>query len=308
MRFSDHRRLAARGPQAAGNGSDIASGGSRGGTAGHAGWWWSKLRASVLGRRAAAADLFLHAHALPDSLGNASLPARSPDSGGAPRPAAATPGALLALIMNADVFASPAALQSLARLGRAHGGSSRGGGGGGWMEGRAFALLRWEWIWPAPVAGPLSPPGAAMAAALRDPPWSPIFAAGARGVLAPRADSQDAWVVRAPLPRRVVAALEATGRGDGARLFLGMPRCDNRLAEVLASGGLTVTNPALHLPTYHVHAGASPMASSPSPSPWGDGGTAGGTGAQLGGYLGALEAHGAGRLVPLSLDWGHDLQ
>ena len=73
---------------------------------------------------------------------------------------------------------------------------------------------------------------------------SPVFALGSTGAFMARIDSQDAWLFRAPLPSAVV---------EGSDFFLGLPRCDNRLAELFASeGGLQVENPGLLLATFHV--------------------------------------------------------
>ena len=156
------------------------------------------------------------------------------------------------------MFASAAGLQRLLADDQAHAADGRGvGGGSDWLAHRAFALLQWEWHWPGQAAAPrpagdddgasrTAPAPAAAAAAARASAseaaaseaapyvaWSPIFGPGSGATLVPRADSQDAWLFRAPLPlgaARAVADL-------GARFGLGAPRCDNRLAEVNGGGG-----------------------------------------------------------------------
>ena len=50
-----------------------------------------------------------------------------------------------------------------------------------------------------------------------------------------RSDSQDAWLFQAPLNRSVEALSD---------FFLGLPRCDNRLAAILEEAGHLPQNPA----------------------------------------------------------------
>jgi hypothetical protein len=90
----------------------------------------------------------------------------------------------------------------------------------------------------------------------------------------------------------------------------GRPRCDNRVAEVLAGDlGLALANPALSLRTYHVHSGMSPAATAAAPGSSPDNpevkGGGGGTGEAspvIGGYQGATQVPGAVRNVPISLE------
>jgi len=56
-----------------------------------------------------------------------------------------------------------------------------------------------------------------------------------------RVDSQDAWIFKAPITNETII--------DLANFFLGIPRCDNRIAEIFHSSGYRVINPA-----YSIHA------------------------------------------------------
>jgi hypothetical protein len=165
-------------------------------------------------------------------------------------------------VANADIFVGAAGLVRLIeddavhRKARRLQGSSSPNEQEDWLGGRVFALLRWEWEWPeqagdessshapfshgsnlTPTQEPPqsqtsdsgatdSPTNAATGA-----PWSPIFAQGSKAYLLPRADSQDAWLFRSPLPPRAAQAVA----NSGSNFWLGVPRCDNRLAEVSGS-------------------------------------------------------------------------
>ena len=50
-----------------------------------------------------------------------------------------------------------------------------------------------------------------------------------------RTDSQDAWIFRAPMDEDVIA---------DSNFALGLPRCDNRIAEVLHQANYSVVNAA----------------------------------------------------------------
>ena len=54
--------------------------------------------------------------------------------------------------------------------------------------------------------------------------------------LYPRIDSQDAWIFKSPINQNVV---------DLTSFYLGVPRCDNRLASILVNSGYKVINPAI---------------------------------------------------------------
>lgn len=107
-----------------------------------------------------------------------------------------------------------------------------------WLSGRVLALSRWEWQWPQQAAGGggapsqvhhgANPMPTATSPAGHQVPWSPVFAHGSQGSLLPRPDSQDAWLFQSPLPPRAAQAVADAG----SSFWLGMPRCDNRLAEV----------------------------------------------------------------------------
>jgi len=60
-------------------------------------------------------------------------------------------------------------------------------------------------------------------------------------------DSQDVWVFRTPVP-----TLDAD-------FCPGIPRCDNRLIELMREADMDVINPAFSVRTYHHHADASPV-------------------------------------------------
>lgn len=82
----------------------------------------------------------------------------------------------------------------------------------------------------------------------------------------PRADSQDAWLFRAPLNlpdaaswrhlgvSGVVARHQAGTSPSPFAFSLGSPRCDLRLAQVLHEAGVSVRNPTLYVHVVHVHA------------------------------------------------------
>ena len=61
----------------------------------------------------------------------------------------------------------------------------------------------------------------------------------------PRIDQQDAWVTFPPLPAALLT-------GNKAGFALGVLRCDNRLAAVLAECGMTVANPSLDIAARHL--------------------------------------------------------
>jgi len=102
--------------------------------------------------------------------------------------------------------------------------------------------------------------------------WQPIPTTGVLS-LPLRVDSQDTWMFQAPLPlppdmqptpfAELVARFAADSgtaathsAGDAVNPFgfeVGRPRCDNRVAALLAQAGLTVRNPALDVVTVHVH-------------------------------------------------------
>lgn len=56
--------------------------------------------------------------------------------------------------------------------------------------------------------------------------------------LYPRIDSQDAWIFKSPINQDVI---------DLSVFYLGVPRCDNRLASILINSGYKVVNPALKI-------------------------------------------------------------
>jgi len=56
-----------------------------------------------------------------------------------------------------------------------------------------------------------------------------------------RVDSQDAWIFKSPLANESII--------DSSNFFLGVPRCDNRIAEIFHASGYRVINPA-----YSIHA------------------------------------------------------
>ena len=58
-----------------------------------------------------------------------------------------------------------------------------------------------------------------------------------------RNDSQDAWIFRGPI-RRMESDYP-----------MGVPGCDNRLAEELRRAGYTVLNPSFSIRSYHLHSG-----------------------------------------------------
>jgi hypothetical protein len=53
-----------------------------------------------------------------------------------------------------------------------------------------------------------------------------------------RTDSQDAWIYRPPLSKSIIEEM---------RFPLGVPRCDNRLAEIFVQQEYTVLNPAFDI-------------------------------------------------------------
>jgi len=118
----------------------------------------------------------------------------------------------------------------------------------------------------------------------------------------PRVDSQDGWVFVSPfvdsplLVRKVEVLLNFTP---------GRPRCDNRVAEVLANElGFRLANPALALRTYHVHSGASPAvaaARAPVEDDEEVGNEEAGASTGIYGYSGATQVPGAIRNVPISM-------
>lgn len=60
-----------------------------------------------------------------------------------------------------------------------------------------------------------------------------------------RIDSQDAWIFQTPMNENVIKE---------SGFYMGLPRCDNRLAEILvSSGGYEVTNPAFALHAIELH-------------------------------------------------------
>ena len=103
-----------------------------------------------------------------------------------------------------------------------------------------------------------------------------------RLVLAKNSISDEGMVaLAAPLPAAAV---------DGSEFLLGLPRCDNRLAE-LFSGDLVVENPGLLFPTYHVE-------SNPG---GGDDAARTGSNKKNASYAGAdAQVRGAVRYVPLA--------
>jgi hypothetical protein len=55
-------------------------------------------------------------------------------------------------------------------------------------------------------------------------------------------DSQDVWVFQGDIPKM-----------DGADFFLGVPGCDNRIAQIIYQNGYNIKNPAYTIKTYHLH-------------------------------------------------------
>lgn len=136
------------------------------------------------------------------------------------------------------------------------------------LDGRVLALLRWEWACPLPIAAT-----AAEAAAI-------ALAADGRGDacarLRPRADSQDAWVFRAPLANLPRIDVE-----------LGRAKCDNHVAALLEGAGYSLSSP-IALGPRHVQGVA---------------GAAGRAPAGIRSYTGPEEIRGATRYVPLDDGW-----
>ena len=275
-----------------------------------AAWWWDKAELVHLGRRATFAELFAVAHG-----GQLNAPAApSPETpggggggggpGGEGGPGGGAQGNLgpssgsLVAVVNADVMLDEGGLEDLVRKASVAGAhqSCRGEGVCGEVDllrGACFALSRWE----RRPGGPRGSTGERLHLTAPSRGWSPALAApSARAFLLPRADSQDAWVFRTPLSQRAQLAL-----ARHAVFFPGLPRCDNRLAHVLAEeGGLDVSNPALALPVHHLHAGPAPQVERPKARGFreGSGQEAGQEGG--GGYREDSQVPGAVLLVPVS--------
>jgi hypothetical protein len=141
------------------------------------------------------------------------------------------------------------------------------------LDRRVLALLRWEWT--------CAFDGDAVET-LED--LNGLFYADGRpgaddcGLLRPRADSQDAWVFRAPL--------------DGVDLpvELGRGKCDNHAAATLADAGYAVANPSLAVRPYHVQNCAKRANATAAPP-------------KLRSYTSTTEVKGRMAYVPLSDAW-----
>ena len=141
------------------------------------------------------------------------------------------------------------------------------------LDRRVLALLRWEWT--------CAFDGDAVET-LED--LNGLFYADGRpgaddcGLLRPRADSQDAWVFRAPL--------------DGVDLpvELGRGKCDNHAAATFADAGYAVANPSLAVRPYHVQNCAKRANATAAPP-------------KLRSYTSTTEVKGRVAYVPLSDAW-----
>jgi hypothetical protein len=164
------------------------------------------------------------------------------------------------ILCNADIFFDE---DSLRRLGDAKTLD---------LDRRVLALLRWEWTCGFDITRMDLKTLVAAAQAME----------GMEEVcerLRPRADSQDAWIFRAPLPALQTFDTE-----------LGRPRCDNRLAFVLGSAGYDVVNPAFALRPRHVQRVFLANGTVPSQ-------------AKARSYTSPDEARGSTRYVPLADQW-----
>ena len=114
---------------------------------------------------------------------------------------------------------------------------------GGIGEGKVLALTRHELSrGPARWIPPPNDIDTALILARQPQPLShqqghPQF------LLHPRADSQDSWAFRAPVPPGVIAKSD---------FFQGLPRCDGRMARIFEEEGLRVLNPAIAVRTMHL--------------------------------------------------------
>ena len=165
------------------------------------------------------------------------------------------------ILSNADVFFDE---DSLRRLGDARTLD---------LDRRVLALLRWEWTCGFDVEG-MDLKTLVAAAAATDAIEERCLR------LRARADSQDAWIFRAPVPPLATFDTE-----------LGRAKCDNRVAFVLGAAGYDVANPAFALRPRHVqrvffvaNGTASPPKTARS-------------------YTSPDEARGATRYVPLADQW-----
>lgn len=61
-----------------------------------------------------------------------------------------------------------------------------------------------------------------------------------------RTDSQDAWIFQSPLPDTVLASTD---------FQLGLPRCDNRLVEILYQHQYIIANPVFHIHAIEIQEG-----------------------------------------------------
>jgi tetratricopeptide (TPR) repeat protein len=98
------------------------------------------------------------------------------------------------------------------------------------------------------------------------------------GLLRPRADSQDAWVFRAPL------------EGVDLPVELGRGKCDNHAAATFADAGYAVANPSLAVRPYHVQNCAKRANATAAPP-------------KLRSYTSTTEVKGRVAYVPLSDAW-----
>lgn len=88
------------------------------------------------------------------------------------------------------------------------------------LENQVFALLRWEWT--LTTAAPNTSEATQSGSATAEEADVAELEQGV-GIFHARVDSQDAWVWRSPLPASLLPE---------ANFYLGLPRCDNRVAQV----------------------------------------------------------------------------
>ena len=127
----------------------------------------------------------------------------------------------LAVLVNSDIILDYAGVGSLAR-----------GEGGIDKKKTAFALTRW---------------GVREEKRIIPDDWRTYDYKGLVSTVGmtflPRIDSQDTWVLRVPVDEAVI---------DQSDFFLGLPRCDGRMASILRSAGYEVSNPSPRLRTLEV--------------------------------------------------------
>ena len=132
------------------------------------------------------------------------------------------PAGEIAVLTNSDIILDADGVGKAASKLGVMGGGLMGGG----ERKAALALTRWE----------MKQKGAIALADWRSYDYGGLV--GAVGMsFHPRIDSQDTWVVKVPVEAEVV---------EQSNFFLGMPRCDGRLAAILRSAGYDVSNPSFN--------------------------------------------------------------